>query len=506
MLPRGKKKTLSEEINNLMTIEETNFDSDDDELTKAKTVECDDSEISDDDYRLSNIRTKTAPLLADEDERYAGKKISRKAAFGNQSDDDDSNEELSSDENQLISEDDNSISGSNNETSDENENSLSDNFDNDNDSNENSQSDSEENFDDDDDDDDDDNSFEETTKGIKIISNANNNSEIEKGKCVKNQLERWEKLLKTRILMQKSLAISNEMPQYNVYKNYMSNSDIQEIKIKTINETTKLLDNLLELQNHFLKNNSEIKKFQTKGNKRNAKEEEEILTDDSMDEEITSDSENSDEISENDSKIEEQKPMKKRKLEDYEKIIAKNHQEFLQYRNSVIQKFDDKTKISTGKANKNTGQNQSVLKQIEYVLNDREKLLKRTRLKRSNYNTLGKVILNEMDQDGRHVQDYDGEIFDDDDFYQQLLREVIESKCAENTDPMQLSRQWAQLQNMRNKMKRNIDTRATKGRRIRYVVHQKLVNFMAPITYNDSWTDSAKNELYNSLFGKSGNN
>lgn len=69
MLPRGKKKTLSEEINNLMTIEETNFDSDDDELTKAKTVECDDSEISDDDYRLSNIRTKTAPLLAHEDER-----------------------------------------------------------------------------------------------------------------------------------------------------------------------------------------------------------------------------------------------------------------------------------------------------------------------------------------------------------------------------------------------------------------------------------------------------
>lgn len=50
-------------------------------------------------------------------------------------------------------------------------------------------------------------------------------------------------------------------------------------------------------------------------------------------------------------------------------------------------------------------------------------------------------------------------------------------------------------------MKRKIDTRATKGRKIRYTIHSKLVNFMAPYT-QETWTDEAKNELYSSLFGQ----
>lgn len=349
---------------------------------------------------------------------------------------------------------------------------------------------------------DDDNSSQDEM-GIKLISNTNINTEVEKGKCVKNQLDRMEKLLKARILMQKCLAISNEMPQFNVYENFVSDPKTNELKTKTIFEISKLLDNLLELQNHFLKKNPEINN--SKGNKREA-EDEEITSDDSMNEEIPSDSENDEENnskdSENDSDDDLKKPCKKRKLEDYEKLIHQNHKSFLQYRDSVIQKFDDKTRISSGKSNK-VSQNQSVLRQIEFILNDREKLLKRTRLKRSDYNILGKESVCDADEDGRNVQEYDPEIFDDDDFYQQLLREVIESKTAENTDPVQLSRQWAQLQNMRNKVKRNIDTRATKGRRIRYVVHQKLVNFMAPITYNDTYAEGAKNELYKSLFGKS---
>lgn len=69
MLPKGKKKSLAEEINNLMTVVPTYFDSDDDELTKARVVEREDSEISEDEYQASSIRRKTATLLADEDER-----------------------------------------------------------------------------------------------------------------------------------------------------------------------------------------------------------------------------------------------------------------------------------------------------------------------------------------------------------------------------------------------------------------------------------------------------
>ena len=39
-----------------------------------------------------------------------------------------------------------------------------------------------------------------------------------------------------------------------------------------------------------------------------------------------------------------------------------------------------------------------------------------------------------------HSKDYDDEIFDDDDFYHQLLRELIERKTMNLSDPIALSR------------------------------------------------------------------
>lgn len=66
---KKKGTSLAETINSLMTTVPSNFDSDDDDLTKAKTVERDESEASDNEYRPSSIRKNTAPLLAEEDER-----------------------------------------------------------------------------------------------------------------------------------------------------------------------------------------------------------------------------------------------------------------------------------------------------------------------------------------------------------------------------------------------------------------------------------------------------
>lgn len=50
-------------------------------------------------------------------------------------------------------------------------------------------------------------------------------------------------------------------------------------------------------------------------------------------------------------------------------------------------------------------------------------------------------------------------------------------------------------------MKRKIDTRRTKGRKIKFDVHPKLVNFMAPDVV-DRWEEGAINELFSSIFGK----
>ena len=51
----------------------------------------------------------------------------------------------------------------------------------------------------------------------------------------------------------------------------------------------------------------------------------------------------------------------------------------------------------------------------------------------------------------------------------QLLRELIERKTSysESSDPIEMGRQWLELQKLRTKAKKKVDTKASKGRKIR---------------------------------------
>jgi len=346
--------------------------------------------------------------------------------------------------------------------------------------------------------------YKQENSTIKTMSETNVRAEIERGNCIRNQLKLWENFLEMRIKLQKCVVISNQMPQYDTHKEFRSNIDF----VKKVNETkTKLaliMENMLCLKDLLLKQYPETKNLYIDAKKRKINKN--INADDSMNEEILSDTEDKLEnekqsfIDKDAETIEDHLlPQKRLKHNDYEKVLQKDHDSYREYRNSIIKKWNDKTRITTGSLTK--GSSQTTLKQIEFAMSDISKLRKRTQLKRSEYNVIGKFSPNE-DNDDRRIHEYDPEIYDDDDFYHQLLRDLIEYKSSDVTNPIQLSKQWIQLQNMRKKIKRKIDTRATKGRRVRYNVHNKLVNFMAPITMYDTWTDNAKNELYNSLFGK----
>jgi protein AATF/BFR2 len=78
---------------------------------------------------------------------------------------------------------------------------------------------------------------------------------------------------------------------------------------------------------------------------------------------------------------------------------------------------------------------QSVLSQIRMAMNDTEKLVKRSQLKRSEYNIIGESsapenVENEEYRDAHLSQYFEG-LYDDDDFYQDLLKELIESRIAD---------------------------------------------------------------------------
>lgn len=101
-------------------------------------------------------------------------------------------------------------------------------------------------------------------------------------------------------------------------------------------------------------------------------------------------------------------------------------------------------------------------------------------------------------------------IYDDTVFYQSLLRELVEQRMSSEAisgglDSLQQLPSRLPIHpitGMRNdKVKRDIDTRASKGRKMRFNVHEKLQNFMAPED-RGSWTGRARDEFFASLLGK----
>lgn len=485
-----QKKSLSEAFMDLINPAPLSVDLEFDPESAAKVEEKEDSYEDDDDEKnvSSSLRKRKFDFLEDGDERYDGTKVSRKSLGMDESDSNiDQWEEadvISSDVNDEKSEED---SDDNHSNGDENDSDSSA-------EDEINSEDNEDNF--------------------QHISSKSSDLEVERGIAVRNQLNLWDSLLECRITLQKTLIASNKLPQHGIFEQFLSEggsnykSEIQQTK----NNIANLLEKFIALQTIMLKSYPETKnldKFQNK-----------VSTET---DEINSDTEGEEEyLSNHEDEGEEQKKEKhktsKRSIKEYAKFLGEQHEKYKIYRNATIQKWNDKTRISVGKLSSRNFSSfeQSTLKQIEQVLSNRQRLIQRTQLKRSSYNILGQELIRESDKqieesnpsaDTNDLKDsheqnkeYNSEIFDDTDFYHQLLRDLIEKKSSDVTDPIQLGRQWLKLQKLRSKMKRKIDTRATKGRKIRYVVHPKLVNFMAPED-KSVWTEEAKTELFSSLFG-----
>jgi protein AATF/BFR2 len=98
-------------------------------------------------------------------------------------------------------------------------------------------------------------------------------------------------------------------------------------------------------------------------------------------------------------------------------------------------------------------------------------------------------------------------IYDDTPFYQSLLRDLIASRSSVGplsnltaaTTTATLLPSVTRLHPPGSKNKR-VDTKASKGRKVRYTVHEKLQNFAAE-EERGTWEESARTEFFSSLFG-----
>ncbi|KAM6239161.1 protein AATF isoform 3-T3 [Spheniscus humboldti] len=337
--------------------------------------------------------------------------------------------------------------------------------------------------------------------GMMTFSKGQEAEEVEKGKAVKNQLALWDQLLEGRIKMQRALVTVNRLPQPDTYPVFRKEGG-QEFD-NAVENCCKALEALLkvlvDLQDELLYQYPGTRHL-VDGKQSKTESDDEVLS--------SSDDEQVDKAQEKRRSL----PKRKLKMEDYPEFIAKRYADFRTYRNNVLQKWHDKTKLASGKMGKGFGAfERSILTQIDHIMMDKERLLRRTQTKRSVYTVLGKQeqeshpvpeslpenseVLPQSDSN-RHLKDIDEEIFDDDDFYHQLLRELIERKTTalDPNDQVAMGRQWLAIQKLRSKIKKKVDRKASKGRRIRYHVHSKLVSFMAPIDHCTMNDDASREE------------
>ena len=314
---------------------------------------------------------------------------------------------------------------------------------------------------------------------LQMVQQRNALVEEQKRDSVKFQLNCWDKLVQLRLKLQPCLQEISKIPPPEKRMKYMSGEVSQSHRQKIITNVQGALDKLLDLQEQLIEKNSEVKALHS-GKK--------PIDDD----EIPSDTE--EETDEEEAKHSPKKQKRKRKQtsEFYLSFAKENSEKLETFKSQTIAHWYEQTKV-VAKKSSFMNKDVSVMEQIDHILSNKDRLITRTKQNRNGVHFIGD-------------EDVEAEshpyIFNDDDFYQQLLREIIDKKMGkiDKNDPEAMGRQWAELQKLKIKTKKkSVDTKASKGRKIRYDVHSKLLGFMAPVSL-DTLSDGRQDELFKSLF------
>jgi protein AATF/BFR2 len=285
-------------------------------------------------------------------------------------------------------------------------------------------------------------------------------SDALKGYSIDKQQRLFDSIIEARMKIQKSLTNANTLPSKNLPEFKFSSSKYKMAEDACYN----LLDSILTLRSKLLKH---------------------------------------DQIS-----TEKVKNPKKRKLDEYVKASTKQDAILAKYREVVLNKWSNKIQNSSGSRALNDGKfkaiNQSAEQQVANHLLDKERLIKRTKINRSQITPLGYEEEPESDtNDDAEIPKSKSrgemeQIFDDGDFYRILLNDLVDKKIQTSNPTSGLN---VALALRSAKLKNNVDTRASKGRKLRYHVQDPIANFDAP-RGGWAWNDDQIDEFFASLLGQ----
>ncbi|ESQ47974.1 hypothetical protein EUTSA_v10020921mg [Eutrema salsugineum] len=240
-----------------------------------------------------------------------------------------------------------------------------------------------------------------------------------KGQALKNQKALWHKTLEFRFLLQKPFSSSNRLPQESIKSSFCS-------------EDEKLQETLLE-KNPSVDQHTLMRSLSNK-----------------------SDAEDSD---------------------GWQRISDLQKRMYV-FRNKAVDKWQRRTQVTTGAAatkGKLHAFNQNVSEQVASYMRDPSRMIKHVQQSRSAVAVFGTVPGETMgpNQEEKQLQG-DPELVEDAEFYQQLLKEFFETIV-----PASSVAAFYTMKQFQTKKRKVVDRRASKSRKIRYNVHEKIVNFMA---------------------------
>ncbi|XP_076956446.1 uncharacterized protein LOC143631618 isoform X2 [Bidens hawaiensis] len=276
--------------------------------------------------------------------------------------------------------------------------------------------------------------------------------DVLKGQAVKNQRAIWDKTLEFRIVLQKPYSSSNRLPQEPIRSVFCnSNEDVKEAYSDLIDSTKKTLDSILKLQETLVEKNPSIMDAAEEGDAGQYSKSMDDLKDSSeVDEEWLQ--------------------------------ISQMQSRIAPFRNTSVDKWQRKTQVTSGAAgmkNKFQAFNQNISEQVSSYMRDPSRMIKGMQQRRSVVPVFGDVSDSTLNKDEVINGDGDPELLDDSEFYQQLLREFLETVDAGSSETA-----FYALKRLQTKKRKIVDRRASKSRKIRYHVHEKIVNFMAPEPVN----------------------
>lgn len=204
-------------------------------------------------------------------------------------------------------------------------------------------------------------------------------------------------------------------------------------------------------------------------------------------------------------------------LESYHEVVGTHAEETVdKWARKVLYSADNLSAASKFKA-----VNQSISSQVDQIMSNKDKVIGRTRLKREQYRVLGKSGSNLensgvgpdsqersvaqllADDSTQESSSHDAEIFDDGDFCQILLKEVLEAGLTDTSDPIEMTRRFLALRASRRSFNSKSDRKPSKGKTLKFAEQQKLVAFMAPVPNRYPSHDAyITSQLIISLFGQ----